>query len=544
MALAADPAAKDASAKIGSAKAESTQTDTFTSPAERSVRKAVPVSPAERSKTAELGKASAAADTTSLVEENPGLGVELTASAISAHGFLLKFHVTTSVVSSIRIDINWGDGSEIETEYTTDSKFLDLKHIYAEVGTHTITVTVTDLNNEVSATNSLDVTTRGSEFTPYAPTRLLDTRDGTGASSARAVEPNSLIHVKVGGNGGLPAGVSAVALNLTVTNAAGPGHISSNASDAEEGENTSNVNFVAGQTVPNLAIVPVGADGYITLVNHSYGKVDLIADVTGYFTRSAAAGYTSLDPTRVVDSRQGLGTAKGQVAGQSTFGLQIAGRSGIPGKGVTAVALNVTVTDPKAAGHLTVFPSGQQAPTTSNLNFTAGLTVANSVIVPVGPDGRIELRNGSWSPADVIVDVVGYYSADSESAFLSSYPRRLYDSRERLRKPLAGQDYLHLAVSADRPSIEAYVLNTTVTNTQDDGHLSVAPDPNTGAQYDNGTQVRPTPPSSSNLNWTKGTTVANLAQASTGRNGIIDFWNRGWKPTDLVVDVQGLYDTR
>ncbi|MFE6848118.1 hypothetical protein [Streptomyces sp. NPDC057686] len=81
--------------------------------------------------------------------------------------------------------------------------------------------------------------------------------------------------------------------------------------------------------------------------------------------------------------------------------------SGIPA-GVSAVALNVTVTNPREAGHLTVFPSGQTAPTTSNLNFTAGQTIANSVIVPVGADGKIDVRNGAWAGTDVIVDVVGY----------------------------------------------------------------------------------------------------------------------------------------
>ncbi|MEU7551712.1 hypothetical protein AB0B01_04985 [Streptomyces sp. NPDC044571] len=41
----------------------------------------------------------------------------------------------------------------------------------------------------------------------------------------------------------------------------------------------------------------------------------------------------------------------------------------------------------------------------------------------------------------------------------------------------------------------------------------------------------PIPPNSSHLNWTKGATVPNLVQAGTGKNGIIDFSNRGWQPT-------------
>ena len=45
----------------------------------------------------------------------------------------------------------------------------------------------------------------------------------------------------------------------------------------------SNLNFVAGQTIPNLVVVPVGADGSIRLFNGSGGAVDLIADVAGYY---------------------------------------------------------------------------------------------------------------------------------------------------------------------------------------------------------------------------------------------------------------------
>ncbi|MEU7725934.1 hypothetical protein AB0B78_11915 [Streptomyces sp. NPDC040724] len=521
-------------AKIDSAKAAAAGSAVFHSPAERTVRKATAAAPADAGKN---GKAAAAPQAAGAVQDNPGLAVDLLASGTTAHGISLASQISTSVESSIRVEINWGDG-QTETAHTTNAKLLKSNHKFSEVGTHKVTVTLTDLNNNVTATNSVDVQAYGSKFTPHGPTRLLDTRDGTGAA-AGPVGPYGTTRVKVGGNSGIPADATAVALNLTVTNARSGGHITAYPSGTEQ-PNTSNVNFVAGQTVPNMTIVPVGSDGYVELVNRSYGDVDLIADVTGYFTRTNASGYTSLDPARIVDSREGLGTSWGQVAGQSTFPVQIAGKAGVPSWGVTAVALNVTVTNPRNAGHLTLFPSGQQAPSTSNVNFTGGQTIANSVIVPVGSDGRINVRNGSWDPADVIVDVVGYYSPDSKAAYLPVKPTRLYDSREW--SPVPGQDYSYLPLGDGKPWVTGYVLNATVTNTQGDGHLTVAPDTNTWAQYIGGTQIRPTPPNSSNLNWTKGATVPNLVQASTGKHGVIDLWNRSWQPTDMVVDMFGLYE--
>jgi hypothetical protein len=86
----------------------------------------------------------------------------------------------------------------------------------------------------------------------------------------------------------------------------------------------------------------------------------------------------------------------------------VAGRIGIPASGVSAVALNVTVTGPTLPGYLTVFPAGSQRPTASNLNFTVGQTIPNMVICGVGANGRIAL----FSPfgfTNVIVDVVGWF---------------------------------------------------------------------------------------------------------------------------------------
>ena len=38
-----------------------------------------------------------------------------------------------------------------------------------------------------------------------------------------------------------------------------------------------------GQTVANLAVVPVGPDGNVEITNTSSGSVQIIADVAGYF---------------------------------------------------------------------------------------------------------------------------------------------------------------------------------------------------------------------------------------------------------------------
>ncbi|MFI7360453.1 PKD domain-containing protein [Streptomyces avidinii] len=536
MAQAAGPSA-DAAHGITSSKdllKSAANAFTFSSPADRSVQQNLPAAAKKAAAAPQAPGATADAD----------LKVGLSGTGTSARVIELKSEITSSMGTPLTVVIDWGDGTA-STEHAGGSETKTSHHVYAEVGSYTVKVTVygVDGANGPSATNEMPFVTPGSEFTPHSPTRLLDSRDGTGAAQAAQVPAWGEARVKVGGNGGIPADVAAVVLNVTVTNTRTAGFVSAYA-DGTERPTTSNVNYAAGDSVPNLVIVPVGKNGYVNLYNHSDRGVDLIADVTGYFTRTSANGYTPTDPTRFVDTREGLGTSRGMVPGRGQFDVQIAGTRGIPA-GARAVALNVTVTNPRTAGFLTVFPGGQSAPNTSNVNFSSGQTIANSVIVPVGADGKIMVRNGSWDPADVIVDVVGYYSPDGQSAYIPVRPVRDLDTRDASQWPsgaLKAGRYLYSTYGEEDPTATAMVLNTTVTNTTAAGYLTVSPDPNALWQYQNKTHTPPIPPNSSNLNWTAGKTVPNLVQASTGANGIVDFFNRSGNNIDLVIDIFGVYD--
>ncbi len=117
-------------------------------------------------------------------------------------------------------------------------------------------------------------------FVPLTPARLLDTRSNVGAIGK--VPAASAISLLVRGRGGVPAGASAVALNVTVVNQAALGYVSVFPSDRSTPV-ASNINFVANRTVANQVILPIGADGRVILLNQSAGTTDLLADVAGYF---------------------------------------------------------------------------------------------------------------------------------------------------------------------------------------------------------------------------------------------------------------------
>jgi hypothetical protein len=128
--------------------------------------------------------------------------------------------------------------------------------------------------------------TNPTPFIPVDPCRLLDTRGNgfTGAygppSMAAGVTRN--FDLDSAPTCGLPAGrIGAYSLNITVTNTAGPGVIKIYPQGGVQPV-VSTLNYVAGQTIANAAIVPAGTGGGITVVAGVSG-CDLIIDVNGYF---------------------------------------------------------------------------------------------------------------------------------------------------------------------------------------------------------------------------------------------------------------------
>jgi hypothetical protein len=254
--------------------------------------------------------------------------------------------------------------------------------------------------------------TQGGAFIPLTPERLLDTRSDTGGIPLGPGETRRLQIANPGDH------VTAVAISLTATEPTAPGYLST----LPAGQvpypgaqpTVSNVNFLPGQTVPNMAIVKLGEGpgnwGAINIFNYT-GTTHVIVDILGEFddgTMPIDGGlFHAITPTRFIDTRD-----SSPLGPNSSLTLPTAGRSGLPPPDddhpTTAVVMNVTATQPTAPGYLTVWPGGDQ-PTASNLNMIPGQTVPNMVSVPVGNDGAIHIYNFAGT-THVIADVTGYYS--------------------------------------------------------------------------------------------------------------------------------------
>jgi hypothetical protein len=126
-----------------------------------------------------------------------------------------------------------------------------------------------------------DSTAAGSGFFTLFPSRIVDTRNGTGAPMA-PVAAGTPLTVTVAGHGGVPlAGATAVIINVTVANPSTASDLVVSPSGVVS--TTSDLNFVAGQTVPNLVVVKLSALGKIDISN-AFGTTNVIVDVVGYYT--------------------------------------------------------------------------------------------------------------------------------------------------------------------------------------------------------------------------------------------------------------------
>src|SRR4051794_22474552 len=211
-----------------------------------------------------------------------------------------------------------------------------------------------------------------------APARILDTRPGGVTADGQFAgggirDFGSTLQLVVAGRVGVPADAASVVLNVTVTETTGAGFIT--AFPCGGGRPTaSNLNYLAGQNIPNLVISKIGVGGMVCLFNGA--ATHLIVDVAGYFP-GVDAFIPLTTPARLLDTRPGGTTIDGAVAGGgmrpngSVQVLQVAGRAGVP-TGAASVVLNVTVDQPQLAGFITVYPCGGAIPTASNVNYIAG----------------------------------------------------------------------------------------------------------------------------------------------------------------------------
>ena len=391
----------------------------------------------------------------------------------------------------------------------------------------------TDPTDPTSVEGAAATTNR---YVPVTPTRVLDTRSGVGAPVGPVAPGASLLLRIVGSSAPVPAGATAVVLNLTVTEPQGPTFVTVHP-DGEALPTASSLNIdYAGQTVANLVTARLGG-GAVRI--YSQTATHLVADVAGYYvpsTSSAGGRFVPTTPTRVLDTRVGPGRTGSLGAGEA-LDLDVGRAAGLPAD-AAAVVLNLTATEPADAGFLSVTPKGAPLGRVSNLNITRPRqTIANQVIVP--------LQNGVVTvfaavPTHVVVDLGGWYTGPSSGGstaglFVPLSPGRLLDTRDATNSPRLGMkpapdDTVDVTAGGrlDTPSsgVAAVVVNATATATDAAGFLTL---------FAAGLGR----PLASNLNADNpGQTVPNHAVVPVSSAGVSFYTSSG---AHLIVDVAGYF---
>jgi hypothetical protein len=240
----------------------------------------------------------------------------------------------------------------------------------------------------------------GSRYTARTPQRIADTRGGSPLPGGSAIVLNLSF---------LPASATAVTFNLTGLDASQPTVVTA-FPDGQSVPLVSSLNLGRNEIVPNQVTVQIGGNRQVDVYN-AFGSVNLVVDVVGFYSTSQGDFFAPIPPERAMDTRpgNGLNGAPGNFIGLFGWGEQTG-----PGT-ISAVAGNLTATNPGNAQYVVVWPGGAARPTASNLNLVAGQTAANAVNAGIGYEPLINggkrtinfANNAGY--VDVIFDISGFF---------------------------------------------------------------------------------------------------------------------------------------
>jgi len=253
-------------------------------------------------------------------------------------------------------------------------------------------------------------------YHPVTPTRLLDSRFGTGQPGGTPAKflagvPQTFT---VGGGLTIPVAATAITGNVTVTRQTKAGYLAITP-DPTASPPASTLNFPLADDRANGFTAPLNTSHQLSIVyiTATGAKTDVVLDVTGYYLADLTGlHFYPLNPGRIMDTRPGVANSglTGPFGSSVPRDLATVGHWAIP-TGAQALTGNLTVTGQTSSGYATITPTPDANPPTSTLNFPLGDNRANGVTVPLSGTGSLWLvfKGGSGRMTNLILDVTGYF---------------------------------------------------------------------------------------------------------------------------------------
>jgi len=247
-------------------------------------------------------------------------------------------------------------------------------------------------------------------FVAMSPARVLDSRGGIGAAQG-LIPAGSQRTIQATGSNGIPEGAAAVAVNIIVINReAKAGYVRPTPTGETRSTGVLNYNSVEGQSTAMNAQVALNADGKFSIDTAAEGgKIDLVVDIQGYFLKSnPGGGFTPLNG-RLIDTRKTASIASG-----ASFTVQVGGVQGAPTVegGLSAAAVTFTaVNESGADSYAKMWADGSAEPESSAISSDRTSKVTNTVVAPVGANGKIRIKNMGTAAMNYLVDLQGAYNS-------------------------------------------------------------------------------------------------------------------------------------
>ncbi|MEU3516728.1 LamG-like jellyroll fold domain-containing protein [Streptomyces sp. NPDC006654] len=338
------------------------------------------------------------------------VAIDVTATSQTDHGYVTSYADGTQrpVTSSTNFTAATTRTGYQIVPVGNDGKIDLYTHLDSSSGTAALIVDVTGyFTSDPSLTGNQTYTPLTSQV------RALDTRSSiahTSLTSTGTVAAGTNFTLQVTGLNGVPSNATAIAVNLAAANATGTGFLQAYATGYAPTADTS-LSFDTGNAIASLSgDVPIGTSGSITISVHSSAAA-VIADIAGYYTTGTTGQkFHTINPTRLVDTRSGIGGSSSPVAALGTYTVTTSTTQQVTMAANPTIAAMITVTGPTGSGYAIAYPTAVGKPATSSLNWGTGDTLANLTLTPTDANGQISIYNNSDGTADFIVDSSGYYT--------------------------------------------------------------------------------------------------------------------------------------
>jgi hypothetical protein len=209
--------------------------------------------------------------------------VSLTAIDASGSGFLTAYPAGRA--DPVASNVNFARGQETANSAIVPVGSNGAIDVYASAGAPNIAIDVEGYVTDASNPSIMGAVMVASP----TPVRICDTRPGnpSGLSGAalvncegKAMLAGSTMSIQATGLGGVPPDATAVIVNLTATDTTASSHLTAWATGSSR-PLASPFNWEAGATRADLAIVPVGSGGRISIYNYA-GSAAVVVDVVGW----------------------------------------------------------------------------------------------------------------------------------------------------------------------------------------------------------------------------------------------------------------------